>query len=259
LAATAARLLTGVPPWPLQEAHLLQRDTRAGPRPELVAALRQAAPTLAGPLLAALAAEPLGRAGALAALRGAMAEVLGAAGMAQVSIVRGGGPWSMGSPIVALAAWAGSGGYVDRFAGRTGPSATARRPSATDERVGAPPPAGEVADATDAPLRQARLDAALRALELQQAGTRQRPGRDRPRWVDGLVLLVTAAIAALVLWLGAQQREQARRGSAPPQPAATAEPGRRPRPRTLMQWPPRDGAGPAEPPRPKPRRRRDQP
>ncbi|MCB9739100.1 MAG: hypothetical protein H6747_07520 [Deltaproteobacteria bacterium] len=230
IAATACQLLLCQPAFPSQDERLLPHAMAAGPSAELAEAVRKAAPLLAGPILAALSPSPLQRAGALADLRAACAECLGDSGVARVSIVRGGGPWEMGSPIVPLAAWAGSGAYADRFG------------SAADQREAARTQAAENEADPRSAMAQAKLDAALRELDVRRAvasGTRR-----RPIWIDLTVVLVVAVIAAAVVWLGARGRDAARsdrpsRADAPwNQPRAKI-----PRARTLMRWPKKSERG----------------
>lgn len=239
LAATLARLLLGRPPFPSHDERLLLHAMQQGPSPDTTAALRRAAPTLAGPLLAALSPSPLQRAGSLADLRAAIAEVLGEAALGRVSIVRGGGPWEMGSPIVPLAAWAGAGAFADRFSSVAEQRERQRRstrsqPAASgDEAAADPTPlAPPVRDA----VAQAKLESALRDLDVQRAVARQ--GRQRSRVVDVVVIVATAIIAAVVVWLGAQRRDAERSKL----PARATAPWNQPRakvpgPRRLMRWP----------------------
>ena len=222
LCATLARALLGRPVFDALDERLLLHAQQRGPDAETAAALRKCAPALAAPLLVGLSPGPLQRAGALGDLRAALLSVLGEEGAARISIVRGGGPWEMGSPIVPLAAWAGTGAFADRFV-------AVRELAPTIVR--------------DDPVAQARLDAALQQLDVQRAVARDRPRRSRV--VDLVVLLVVAAIAATVVWIGSRRRDAARaelpaRANAPwNQPPKVRVPGSR----SIGRWPPANDRG----------------
>lgn len=225
LCATLASLLLGRRLFEGGNALLLRHATEAGVADELSVELRLVAPTLAPALLAGLSPQPLARSGALSDLRTAMAHRLGDNGVATVSIVRGGGPWRMGSPIIALAAWAGSGAFADRF-GRVSERQAGQRAGTTWSTIvpdagadlGDAPPLVRSGDASGArspnegvvdALQRARLESAMRQLDMQRALTERERTKPRRLTLDILVLLVTAAVAAAMVWMATREVDPA--------------------------------------------------
>jgi hypothetical protein len=173
---------------------LVRHRATQGLEPTILAGLLDAAPAL-GPLLArGLAVHPWGRAGVLAELVAACEMLL----VGRVPVVAAGRrilePWSLGSPLVPLAAYAGTQPFADRYADKT-PGATVVA-AVAGARQG---PAGDI----DAEA-QAKLRAALQRLDAERVLSQKRSverGRSVLSYVIVLVvfLLVAAAIVAIGL------------------------------------------------------------
>ena len=219
LCATLASLLLGRRLFEGGNTLLLLHAIEAGVADDLADELRTLAPTLAPALLAGLSPQPLARSGALSDLRTAIADRLGDAGLATVSIVRGGGPWRMGSPVIALAAWAGAGAFADRF-GRVSERNAGARPAIAwasapsegksdalgDASAHRPPTAtGRSTDGVVDALQRAKLESAMRQLDMQRALTDRERVKPRRLTLDIVVLLVTAAVAAAMVWMATRQ------------------------------------------------------
>lgn len=243
LGAIGVSLLIGRPAFPESTAELQRFAMEEGPPADVVAEVRACAPLLAPSLLAALSPHPLGRAGAVSALREAIAARLGDDGVARVSIVRGGGPWEMGSPIIPLAAWAGTGAFVARFRKqRQSRSSAANMASfaTAAELEGAPGRERSDPSSPQSPTRpqlgdslaEAKLRAALQELDRQRAQALRAPAGRRNRAVDLIVIGITAVVAAALVWMAL------RRGS--------VEAGPGPSPAKLQQY--------RQPPPPLPKR-----
>jgi hypothetical protein len=171
---------------------LVRHRATQGLEPTQIAALLDVAPVL-GPLLArGLAVHPWGRAGVLAELVAACESLLATRVPVLVAGRRILEPWSLGSPLVPLAAYAGTQAFADRF----GDKALAPELTGVGARQG---PAGEV----DAEA-QAKLRAALQRLDAERVLSQKRAvarGRSVLSYVVVLVLflLVAAAIVAIGL------------------------------------------------------------
>ncbi len=232
LGAIGVSLLIGRPVFPEAAADLQRFAMEEGPPADVVAEVRGCAPLLAPPLLAALSPHPLGRAGALAALREAIATRLGDDGVARVSIVRGGGPWEMGSPIIPLAAWAGTTAFVSRFrkqrqsrpsaVGITSFASVAADAGSVPQRSDGGQPSSVARPELGDALAEAKLRTALQELDRQRAQALRAPTGRRNRAVDLIVIGITAIIAATFLWMAL------RRGS--------VEAGPGPAPATWQQY-----------------------
>ncbi len=255
LCATLASLLLGRRLFEGGNALLLRHAIEAGVADDLADELRSLAPTLAPALLAGLSPQPLARSGALSDLRAALAERLGDDGIAIVSIVRGGGPWRMGSPVIALAAWAGAGAFADRF-GRVSERLVGARPAAAwsvagPDPLGAPSDGGEVPAAVAVPsarpasegvvdaLQRAKLESAMRQLDMQRALTDRERVKPRRITLDLIVLVVTAAVAAAMVWMATREVDPVARTApgtahAPVPQAASPRPSPRRPPKVVL-------------------------
>lgn len=240
LAATLAGLLLGRAPFDSSDPPLLAHEMAQGISAETADGLDLHGPTLAPALRAALSPSPLQRAGALSDLRSAIAQVLGDDGVARVSIVRGGGPWAMGSPIIALAAWAGSGAFADRFAdrsnGRNSRSAIPHLARGGQDAASAEASSGDLA--RDG-LAKARLETAMRELDVRRALVQRDAPRRRSVWVDITIVAVVLLVACVIVWVGSQRNdaETALRDPSRYKPFLMP-PKTPPKPHRLSTWPP---------------------
>lgn len=176
---------------------LVRHRATQGLEPAVLLALLEVAPTL-GPLLArGLAVHPWGRAGVLAELLAACESLLSGRIPVQVGGRTVLEPWSLGSPLVPLAAYAGSQPYAARFEdqGRFGdravPPVVAVRPGQAGE--------GDVA-------AQATLRAALQRLDAERDLSQKR-AVERGRSVLSylVVLVVFVLVAAAIVAIGLRQ------------------------------------------------------
>ena len=190
LCATMAWLLLGRHVHEAADPLLMRHAAFAGAGGDVVALLHKQAPTLAGPAVAGLSTNPLLRAGVGEQIRAALETVLGAGQLRRLSAAAGGDPWAIGSPLIPLAAYAGAASYAERVADRVAPSAAA--PGAEG---------GKKADLRQG-MRQARLEAALAELEMRRALTDRRGAGRRVSVARLVVVLVTMALCAAIVWIG---------------------------------------------------------
>ena len=215
---TAPEVLAGQEPGPAADVYALcataffcltRRHLHAAPTPALVrhhatqgleptqvAALLEVAPAL-GPVLArGLAVHPWGRAGVLAELVTVCEELIAKYPTILLAERRIVAPWAIGSPLVPLAAYAGSQAFADRF----GDKAAASGPTAQSQQQ----PATELdADA------KARLRAALQRLDAERMLSQTRTaaqGRSVLSYVVVLVVFLLVAVAMVAIGLRQTRR-----------------------------------------------------
>ncbi len=225
LAATMIHTLLGAPPFAADDGELLLHAQRQGLAPAIARQLERVAPSLAPLLGQALSPTPLLRAGALASLEQACRDL----GGDRVSVLGDRGPWVVGSPLMALGAYATATPYGDRFALR---------------------PAFAVAATADAlpdgVVDRARLDAALRQLDVQRALSQRANVRKERTGLKAAVVVLTAAIAAAIVWFGTRPRPESRTAPGVAPAALRLKRAARPRPvRSIPLF--RKGDGPANP------------
>jgi hypothetical protein len=212
LCATAAYCLLGRSPFAAADAGLVRQWALRGLDAADLQALLRTAPTL-GPLVArGLSAQPWARAGVLTEWLDACEKLLAGRSPKLVRGIALVPPWSLGSPLVPLAAWAHA-----RWWTALGPT----RASPTQ----APP----VDD------QQAKLRAALQRLDLERLAARKRQGEAPSTWRSYLwVIVLFALVAAAIVVLGnrqSQRFEQALRAAdRADRPAPAPLPKPRPRP-----------------------------
>lgn len=216
---TDAYALAAVVGWLLLGRHLVQIEdptlaphaARQGPSPATSLELRRRAPTLAPAILEGLAVDPRLRLGAVSALLGAIAELLGPRRVANYSVAAGGGPWAMGSPLIPLAAYANSTAWTERFrrdlptrvAAAAGPPAAQTLGGPQMARATPPGPTpGRTAPGATSSAQQARLRAALSELEVRRAMADRTPAGARLSVVKLVVVLLTMAVVAAILFVG---------------------------------------------------------
>lgn len=213
----------------------LQRHaSNTGLSPEKLQNLLHAAPTL-GPLLArGMAPQPWGRAGILAELLDKMTEMLAdrprtaAQGRAILA------PWAVGSPLIALAAFASNTPYADRFTAR-GHASSSRIVAA---KVEGTLPGSSVVPKPDA--EQAKLRAALLRMDVERDRAQKAAETRGRNLLSRLVIIAVFVLLAAAIWAISWRQAhlydpaQAARdlpGAAPRYPA----PKELPKPRVLFQ------------------------
>ncbi|MCO4761077.1 MAG: hypothetical protein KC502_06200 [Myxococcales bacterium] len=180
VAASMSFALLGTPIFSGETDALVRHHQQQGVPPEAADRLQQLAPQLAPGLLQALSPTPLLRAGALLSLQSACAEILGP----EVPM-----PWQLGSPLISLAAYAGATPFAQRYSVR-------------------PPLAVAVtADHFDhADVDRARLGAALRQLDVRRTLSQKSQAKKERTGLKVTVIVLTALIAAAIVWFGTRSR-----------------------------------------------------
>lgn len=197
---------------------LVRHHAMQGLEPIHVATLLEVAPVL-GPLLArGLAVHPWGRAGVLAELVAACEVLIAKYPTMLLAGQRIVAPWAIGSPLVPLAAYAGSQGFADRFADKL--TALGASPQTQQH------PATEL----DADAR-AKLRAALQRLDAERMLSQKRTtaqGRSVLSYVVVLVVFLLVAVAVVAIGL-----RQTRRFEDSLEAVERGKPGEAPIPRAL--------------------------
>lgn len=229
LCATMARLLLGRHVHDATEPALLRHAARSGVPTEVTSALHKAAPALCGAILRGLSTAPLLRAGAGAEVGAAIAAVLSEAQLRRLMASQGGDPWAIGSPLIPLAAYARATSYADRFDSVEASGGGPRRASRAQIGKAGPTPGDGAEAAQDKRaelsegMRRARLEAALAELETRRAITDRRGAGRRITVASLVIILVTAALCAVILWVG-MKRTRVFGGAVVPTPEQTRPP-----------------------------------
>ncbi len=189
LGASMIHALLGAPAFSAQGVELLVHGQRQGLSAAQIHQLERAAPHLAAGLVQAVSTTPLLRAGALDTLEAACRQL----DAERTSVHSDGGPWKLGSPLMALGAYATARPYGDRFETRT--------PLVVNANVD---------QLDDAGIDRARLDAALRQLDVQRVLSQRDHVRKERTGLKVTIVLLTAAIAAAIVWFGTRVRPQLR-------------------------------------------------
>ncbi len=232
--ATAAFALLRQHPLSADSPSLQRHAANTGIGPEMLQNLLQAAPTL-GPLLArGMAAQPWGRAGVLAELLDKMNELLVDRPRTLVHGRSVLAPWAVGSPLIALAAFAANTPYAERFA--------ARSHASSSRIVSAKPPTTLPGSSVVAPqdAEQAKLRAALVRMDIERDRAQKAAEARGRNLLSRLVIIAVFVLLAAAIWAISWRQAhlydpvQAARDlpSAPPRYPAPKE---LPKPRVLFQ------------------------
>lgn len=195
LSATAAFCLLGRHLYVAATPALVRHQVSRGLEPSQLAALLDVAPVLAPLLGRGLAVHPWGRAGVLAELITAFEHLVAD----RPSLLVGGrrivAPWAIGSPLVPLAAYAGTQQFADRFSAKSivaaGISTAGPRPPDAD------------------PDKTARLRVALQRLDAERVASQRRSAaQDRSVLSYVVVVVVFLLIVVAVMAIGLRQTER---------------------------------------------------
>lgn len=235
LGATAAWLALGRPPFAGEIGTLRWTAARNGPDATLRKRVAERLPTIAVPVLRALGPNPWHRAGALGELRAGFEAILGPlAARARSSAAAG--PWSVGSPLVPLAAYASTQPYASRLRGRIGdPVSSAAIRAARVQGSGPRTPEEALSDLDEGD--RAQLQTAFAELEMRRARAAREDQSQRTTRLKWLVVLVTAMLMAGVLILGLERTEHIAGLDGPTpavRPATPPEPVELPQPRVIF-------------------------